>query len=95
MSRFARVGHRPDHWASPHDRARSRAAERLDAPLSEAESTWLEAHLASCPACLATAEAYESDRLALRWLGTTMPEPPRDLWARTSAGIEREAAGRR
>ena len=95
MSRFGQVGRRPDHWASPHDRARSRAAERLDAPLSEAESTWLEDHLAGCAACTATAEAYEADRLALRSLGATMPEPPRDLWARTSAGIEQAAAGQR
>ena len=61
----------------------------------QSESAWLDDHLAGCPACLATAEAYEADRLALRSLGATMPEPPRDLWARTSAGIEQAAAGQR
>ncbi len=86
---------RPDAWASPHDRARSRAAERLDSPLEALEAAWLDEHLLGCDPCFAAAKAYEADRAALRSLRDTAPEPPRDLWARTSAAIEREAAGHR
>ena len=92
MSRFSRIRRRPDHWRSPHDRARARAAERLDGPLGLTEAAWLDAHLASCPACAAIAVSYEADRLALRGLRANLPEPPRDLWARTAAAIERESA---
>ncbi len=95
MSSRRRPGRRPDHWSSPHERARVRAAERLDAPLATSEAAWLETHLAGCPACDAIAEAYVADRLALRELREVAPEPPRDLWARTAAGIERESATRR
>lgn len=92
MTRFARIRRRPDHWASPHDRARVRAAERLDGPLGLAETTWLDEHLAGCEACSAIAAAYEADRLSLRAMAANPPEPPRDLWARTAAAIERESA---
>ena len=94
MSRFARIRRRPDHWASPHERARVRAAERMDGPLGLAESTWLDDHLAGCPACTAIAAQYERDRASLRTLRDPAPVPPRDLWARTSAAIERESAAR-
>ena len=43
-------------------------------------------------ACRSVAAAYEADRLALRGLRDQQPEPPRDLWARTAAAIERESA---
>ena len=51
---------------------------------------WLDEHLAGCDACRAIAAAYDADRAALRGLRDHQPEPPRDLWARTSAAIERE-----
>lgn len=95
IGRFGRVGRRPDYWSSPHERARNRAAERLEAPLAAREAAWLETHLADCEPCRAIAEAYAADRLALRQLRDVQPEPPRDLWARTAAGIEREAARQR
>ena len=95
MSRFRRVTRRPDDWSTPHERAQSRAAERLDAELDPGEAAWLDEHLAGCETCRAVAEAYVADRLALRSLRDITPEPPRDLWARTAAGIEREAGGRR
>ena len=94
IGRFGRVGRRPDHWPSPHERARVRAAERLEASLSAREETWLEGHLAECELCRAVAEAYATERLALRQLRDDQPEPPRDLWARTAAGIERESTTR-
>jgi hypothetical protein len=95
MSRFGRIRRRPDHWASAHERARARAAERLDGPLGLAEATWLDEHLAGCPACAAIAAAYETDRQSLHAMRGAMPEPPRDLWARTAAAIEQESGGRR
>lgn len=94
MTRFGRIRRRPDHWASPHDRAKARAAERLDGPLGLAEATWLDEHLAACAACAAVAAAYEADRQVLRSMRGADPEPPRDLWARTAAAIEQESAGR-
>jgi hypothetical protein len=88
VSRFSRLRRQPDQWADAHERARVRAAERLDGPLGLAESTWLDEHLAGCPSCAAIAAAYASDRQALRSLRDQQPEPPRDLWARTAAAIE-------
>ena len=96
IGRFARVGRGPDQWSSLHERARVRAAERLDSALSPSEEIWLDAHLVGCEPCRATAEGFVTDRVALRQLRDEKPEPPRDLWARTAAGIERESsAGRR
>jgi hypothetical protein len=92
MSRFGRIRRRPDHWSSPHERARARAAERLDGPLGLSEATWLDEHLGDCTSCSAIAASYEVDRQALRALREALPEPPRDLWARTAAAIERESA---
>ncbi len=89
--RFGRV-RRPDSWSSPHERARTRAAERLDAPLTAEEAMWLDAHLDECEACRVIADSYAADRQILRQLREQAPEPPRDLWARTAAGIERERA---
>ena len=94
MSRFQRLRRRPDHWSSTHERARQRAAERLDGPLGLAESTWLDEHLAACADCAAVAAAYEADRVALRVFRDAPIEPPRDLWARTAAAIEAESAAR-
>lgn len=92
MTRFPRIRRRPDHWSSPHERARVRSAERLDGPLGLTEATWLEEHLATCAECAAIAAAYEADRSALRAMRGAQPEPPRDLWARTAAAIEQESA---
>lgn len=94
MSGMPRRPRRPDHWSSPHERARSRAAERLDTALDPDESMWLDRHLLECADCRSAAAAYEADRTALRSLRDVQIDPPRDLWARTAAGIEREAARR-
>ena len=94
MSRFGRIRRRPDHWSSPHERARVRAAERLDGPLGLTEATWLDEHLAGCAECAAVAAAYAADRETLQALRGAMPEPPRDLWARTAAAIEIESSAR-
>ena len=94
MSRVHRLRRRVGQSAATHDRARSLAATRVDFPLDPIEAAWLEAHLGSCEACRSVAVAYDADRLALREMRDRQPVPPRDLWARTSAAIERESASR-
>ena len=91
-----RQGGRGVHgWRSDHDRARALAARRLDGALVPAEDAWLTIHLAECAGCRSVADAYDADRAALRRLRDAVPEPPRDLWARTAARIEAEAAWRK
>ena len=92
MSRMHRLRRRAGQSVVIHDRARSLAARRLDEPLEAADAAWLADHLAGCAACRSVAAAYEADRLLLRGLRDRQPEPPRDLWARTAAAIERESA---
>ncbi len=75
-----------------HERARRLSAVRLDQDLPPGDEADLDAHLVACSDCRAVAAGYESDRLALRALPPI--EPPRDLWARTSAALEREHARR-
>ena len=87
-------GGRSDDWATPHERALAGASERLDGPLPADEATWLETHLADCEACRAAATDFAAQRLELRGLRDRAPQPPRDLWARTAAAIEREAGFR-
>jgi hypothetical protein len=77
-----------------HERARRLAAERLDMVLGAGDAAWLDEHLVGCPGCRSVAAAYEADRVALRGLREHQPEPPRDLWARTAAALERESASR-
>lgn len=69
-----------------HERARMLAAESLDVPLEPGDAEWLDAHVGACPDCAAVAEEYRAIHLELRSLAT--PEPPRDLWARTSAAMD-------
>ncbi len=95
MSRLGRVGRRPDHWDSPHERARLRVAERMAGDLGAEEAGWLDEHLAGCAPCATVAAQYAADRLALRALRDAAPEPPRDLWARTAAVIEQESSASR
>jgi hypothetical protein len=95
MSSIGGRGGRSDDWPNDHARARARAAEQLDAPLAPDEARWLADHLAGCAACASAAADYASQRLELRALRDRVPVPPRDLWARTSAAIERESRHRR
>ena len=87
-------GGRPDDWSTPHARAQARASERLDGPIDPAEGRWLDEHLADCPDCASAAGEYAAQRLQLRALRDQSLLPPRDLWARTAASIEREARNR-
>jgi len=94
MSRLHRVRHRASHSVVTHDRARELAAVRLGEPIEPAQTAWLDEHLAACESCRAVAAAYVTDRASLRGLRGRQPEPPRDLWARTAAAIERESGTR-
>jgi hypothetical protein len=77
-----------------HERARNLAAESVDAELETSDADWLAGHLGACPECAGVAEEYRAIHLELGSLSS--PEPPRDLWARTAAGLDLvdAAAGR-
>jgi hypothetical protein len=77
-----------------HDRARSLIATGFVEPTEPADADWLAGHLAGCSECRADLAAFAADREVLRTLRDDAPRPPRDLWARTAAEIER-SAGRR
>ncbi len=84
MSRWPRAARE----AADHARARELAARRMDEILPAPEDVWLDVHLGRCDACRAIAAAYESQRSAFRMLRAEQIEPPRDLWARTSAAMD-------
>lgn len=86
---FRRRHHDDD---SAHDRARALTSNEMLEPLAETEATWLARHLDGCADCRLEREAMAADRELLRGLRERTPEPPRDLWARTAAKIDREAA---
>jgi WD40-like Beta Propeller Repeat len=91
VSRIHRLRRRAGHAASVHERAGSLAAIQLTEPLKPVDATWLLEHLSGCHACRQVLAGYEADRAGLRRLRDQEPLPPRDLWARTAAAIEREA----
>lgn len=73
-----------------HEAARAALARRMDEPLDAETARLLETHLTGCPLCRMAAEGYEDDRRRLHAL--PIPEPPRDLWARTATALDREVA---
>ena len=79
---------------SAHDRAHALISTEMLEPLGESEASWLAGHLDGCAECRRDREAYLADRVLLRSLRDNTPEPPRDLWARTSAALDREARHR-
>jgi hypothetical protein len=76
--------------AADHDRARDLAATRVDDVLSPADEAWLAEHLEACGACAAVAADFDAQHDLFDPMRAFAPEPPRDLWARTSAAIEAE-----
>ncbi|HEX8025145.1 MAG TPA: hypothetical protein VF484_02965 [Candidatus Limnocylindrales bacterium] len=74
-----------------HDRARSLWSIEMNEPLDPRDASWLAAHLEGCTECRLEWDAQVEDRSLLRSLRDRPIEPPRDLWARTAAAIEREA----
>src|SRR5439155_9506430 len=77
-----------------HDRARALSSSQLVEALDPDETAWLAHHLESCSECRSEQEAFSADRDLLRSLRDEPIEPPRDLWARTSAALDREAGKR-
>lgn len=75
-----------------HEEFRELISTRLDAPLPRHLQRQLAKHLATCTACRSVQSDYLEQRRMLRSLPTV--PPPRDLWARTSAGLDRELARR-
>jgi hypothetical protein len=73
-----------------HAKFRDLLAARLDRPLARAELRILNAHIKKCLACEQVDADYRAQRFLLRGLPPRMP--PRDLWARTSASLDREVA---
>jgi hypothetical protein len=69
-----------------HERATLLASEAIDSALEPADAAWLAEHLDGCADCQTVADEYRSLRDELRSLAA--PEPPRDLWARTSAALD-------
>ena len=74
----------------PHAKYRVLIAARLDKPLTRVELRTLTAHLKKCADCQTVDADYRAQRGLLR--GLAEPIPPRDLWARTSASLDREVA---
>jgi hypothetical protein len=91
VNRLGRSTRSADRWSSSHERARALAAERMDWPLEADDAAWLDRHLGECDACRALSIEYLDNRTRLRGLRDGVPPPPRDLWARTAAAIERES----
>lgn len=85
--------HHDDETA--HDRARARTASEMLEPLGDDDAGWLGGHLDECGECRQDRTAYLADRQLLRGLRDRAPEAPRDLWARTSSALDREARSRR
>jgi len=73
-----------------HARYRELISARLELTLTEPETAELVRHLAECGRCRAAEHAYRAQRQQLRSWRT--PSPPRDMWARTSAALDREIA---
>lgn len=79
---------------SGHDRARMLMSDGLLTTLAPEDAAWLGRHLDGCLECGRDWKAFRADRRLLRSLRDQQPEPPRDLWARTSAALDREAQRR-
>ena len=79
---------------SGHDRARMLMSDGLLATLEPDDAAWLGRHLDGCVECGRDWKAFRADHRFMQSLRDTTPEPPRDLWARTSAALDREAEKR-
>jgi hypothetical protein len=77
-----------------HDRARDLSSRGLLDDLDAEEAAWLERHLEACTECKLEHDAFIADSELLRSLREKPIEPPRDLWARTSAALDQAAAKR-
>lgn len=71
-----------------HDAYRELISARFDGPLELDPDGELSTHLLACTRC----RQFDHDLAEQRWLLRALPPliPPRDLWARTSAALDRE-----
>lgn len=76
--------------ADPHARIRGLISQRLDEPLTADETAELRTHLLRCARCRGVDRDFRAQRVLLRQRLRSCP--PRDLWARTSAALDREVA---
>ena len=83
MSRLSRAARQAELL---HERARLLVSEAIDTELEPGDAAWLAEHLDGCPDCRTVADEYRALREELRSLA--VPEPPRDLWARTTAALD-------
>jgi hypothetical protein len=79
---------------SGHDRARMLMSDGLLDALEQEDAAWLGRHLDGCAECGRDWKSFRADHRLLRSLRDAPPAPPRDLWARTSAALDREAQRR-
>jgi hypothetical protein len=79
---------------SGHDRARMLMSDGLLVTLEPDDAAWLGRHLDGCAECGRDWKAFRADHRLLQNLRDAPPEPPRDLWAKTSAALDREAQRR-
>ncbi len=73
-----------------HEHIRELIAAHIDGPLTRAQQRLLAGHLRSCAQCRQVEQDYRAQRAQLRSM--PIPLPPRDLWPRTSAALDREIA---
>ena len=71
-----------------HEPFRELISRRFDGELNATADAALSGHLADCPYCRQVDHDYFEQRRLLRAMPPAVP--PRDLWARTSAAIDRE-----
>jgi hypothetical protein len=77
---------------SDHAYFRQLISARLDGPLNVIAERQLLRHLVRCADCRTVHNDYHDQRRRLREL--SLAPPPRDMWARTSAALDRELARR-
>jgi hypothetical protein len=77
---------RPD----THGAFRALISQRLDERLTAEDARRLRSHLLTCARCRAADRDFRAQRALLRAPAPGIP--PRDLWARTSAALDREVA---
>jgi len=73
-----------------HEQALALSVESIDTRLEPADAARLGDHLDSCSDCAAIDAEYRAIHQELR--GLPLPEVPRNLWARTSAALDRAEA---
>ncbi len=77
-----------DYVDQLHEPYRELISQRLDGVLDDRGEDSLATHLSACPFCRQVEHDFVEQRRLLRSMAPAVP--PRDLWARTSAALDRE-----